>query len=105
MVLLALGLVAVVVVLNMAFGWKGTRSDWEFVAAMGCPAALALVLAVLIWKQRIWAMMLALAMGVILRALFGNETLFLNIMLTGGTVAAAVITGLHLWRAGSPGPS
>jgi ABC-type enterochelin transport system permease subunit len=101
MVLLALGLVAVVVVLNMAFGWKGTRSDWEFLAVMGAPAVLALVLAVFIWKQHVWAMVVALAVGVTLRALFGSETLFLNIMLTGGSAAAAVVTGLHLWLGGN----
>lgn len=96
MVLLALGCIALVVVISMAFGWKGTPSDWQFLAMFSAPAMLALVLAVFVWKQHLWAMIAALAMGVTFRLLFGGETVFLNVLLSGGALAAAIVTALHL---------
>jgi len=96
LMLLGLGILGVVIMLAVAFGPSGLLGD-KFLLFVIAPALAAIGLAVYIWRQEQWAMIAALLLAVAVRFMFGNETLMLNIILTGTAVAFAVITGLHLW--------
>ena len=71
-------------------------NDWLLALVVLCGAG-AMALAPFIWRQRAWAMLTALALAVAFRFMFGNETLLLNVLLTGVAVFFAVCTGLRLW--------
>lgn len=96
-ILLGLGILGVTVLLAVAFGPHGFGG--EYLVFVILPAFAAIALAVFIWQQKMWAMLAALALAVFVRFMFGNETLMLNIILTGMALAFAVITGVHLWLA------
>jgi hypothetical protein len=85
-----------------------TRSFFGELLALLCdPAAIALflcaiaamVLAPFIWRERIWAMLATLALSGGLLFMFGNETLFLKISLSGMTALFAICAAAHHWLA------
>lgn len=94
--LLGLGMLAVTVLLGIAFGPRGLFAD-KYLLFVILPALVAIVLARFVWREKIWAILAALALAVYARFMFGNETLALNVVLTGLALAAAAIAGLHLW--------
>ena len=67
-----------------------------FVAFLLCAVA-ALALAPFIWGERIWAMLVALALSGSFLFLFGNETLFLKISLSGVTALFAICAAARHW--------
>ncbi len=93
--LLGLGILGVTIMLAITFGPPGFGS--KYLVFVVLPALAAMVLAVYIWQQKTWAMLAALALAVFECFMFGNETLMLNIILTGTALAFAAVTGLHLW--------
>jgi hypothetical protein len=93
--LLGLGILGVTIMLAMAFGLHGFGGTYLVFVIL--PALAAIALAVFIWRQKMWAMLAALALAVFMRFMFGSETLMLNMILTGTALGCAVITGLHLW--------
>jgi hypothetical protein len=90
--------IGVVLSLIAVFGFH--PADWEFLVIGAGLASAFSVLGFFIWRQQTWAMLAALALSVALRFMFGNETLMLNIALTGVGGLFAVLTGLHLSSSG-----
>src|SRR6185503_8863013 len=86
-----LGVVAVMsflVLLTMLWTSRGFLAEFvrmlrepPFVAVLLCAIA-AMALAPLIWRERIWAMLAALALSGGFLFMFGNETLLLKISLS-----------------------
>ena len=67
-----------------------------FVAFLLCSIA-AMALAPFIWGERIWAMLAALALSGGFLFLFGNETPFLKISLSGVTALFAICAAARHW--------
>ena len=95
LMLLGLGMLSVTIMLAMVFGLPGL--DSKYVVFVILPALAAIALAVFIWRQNTWAMLAALALAIFECFMFGNETLLLNVILTGTALAFALIAGVHLW--------
>ena len=97
-ILTGLGVIGAVLFLIAVFGFH--PADWELlVIGVGLASAFS-VLGFFIWRRQTWAMLAALALSVAIRFMFGNETLMLNVALTGAAVLFAVLTGLHLSSSG-----
>ena len=60
-------------------------------------AVAATVLAPFIWRERIWAMLAALAISGGFLFMFGNETLFLKISLSAVTALFAICIAVRHW--------
>lgn len=60
-------------------------------------AAVAMALAPFIWRERIWAMLAALGLSGGLLFMFGNETLFLKISLSGASALFAISAAARHW--------
>jgi hypothetical protein len=67
-----------------------------FIGFLLC-AVVAMALAPFIWRERIWAMAAALALSGSFLFMFGNETLFLKILLSGITGLFAICIGVRHW--------
>jgi hypothetical protein len=60
---------------------------------------LGALLGPFIWRQKVWAMLVALGLAVGLRFMFGNDTELVRWTLTGCAALFAVLTGVRLWLA------
>src|SRR5215210_5288775 len=68
-----------------------------FIVLLLCAIA-ATALAPFIWRERMWAMLAALALSGGFLFMFGNETLFLKVSLSATTALFAICAGVRFWR-------
>ena len=98
-ILAALGGVAILAFVALLISSFGTRGILEpkFFAFIIAPGIAGLVLAPFLWMGKVWAMLLALAIALMLTFLFSPETLLTRVVLPGTTALFAVFTGIRLW--------
>ena len=107
-----LGGVAIVgFLLLLTMLWPTRTFLGELLALLREPPVIGLLLCAIapmglapfIWRERIWAMLAALALSGGLLFLFGKQTLFLKISLSGSTALFAISAAARHWL-GRPAP-
>jgi hypothetical protein len=98
-ILAALGGAAILAFVGLLISTFGARGifDPKFVTFIVAPGIAGLLLAPFLWVGKIWAMLLALAVALMLTFLFSPETLLTRVALPGTTALFAVFTGIHVW--------
>ena len=93
--LVGIGLLGFLVVVFAAFGLK--PSDWLLVALFTGPALVCFALAPFIWRQKAWAMIVALGLIIATRAMIGIDDSPVSRVTTIVAILFAICTGLRLW--------
>jgi len=98
-ILAALGGAAILGFVGLLISAFGARGIFEpkFFSFIIAPGIAGLALAPFLWMRKIWAMLLALAVALMLTFLFSPETLLTRVLLPGTTALFAVFTGIQLW--------
>lgn len=93
--LVGIGLLGFLVVIYAAFGLK--VADWLLVALFVIPAIVCFALAPFIWRQKAWAMIVALGLIIAVRAMIGIDDSPIGWVTTIVAILFAIFTGLRLW--------
>ena len=93
-ILTGVGVIGAVAFLIAVFGFHS--ADWQLLLYGGGPGLVFIVLGLFIWRQRLWAMLAALALIVAFRYFLGDSGAFLNIALIAVPILFALLTAVGL---------
>ena len=93
-VLTGIGVIGAVAFLIAVFGFH--PADWRLLAFGGALALVFIALGFFIWRQRLWAMLAALALAVALPYVVGPSRGPLLIVIFGVPLLFALLTGVGL---------